>query len=175
MKNMVSVLKKHSKGTNHGTACSTMYNTVRNWDLCWCYVSIQEGEGGADGEEAGSGTEWMSSLDIYRSTLGSSSRCKRMTKCKHGEQDPSALTRIAGTFFPALIYACKMAFVLSQKELRSLQIQGHRNPRGGWTAPRFSEDLACPDNYCWGPEFSWIFKSILRVQIKIKQKYSQFC
>ena len=90
----------------------------------------------------------MSSLDIYRSTLGSSSRCKRMTKCKHSEQDPSALTRIAGTFFPALIYACKMAFVLSQKELRSLQIQGHRNPRGGWTAPCFSEDLACPDNYC---------------------------
>ena len=130
---------------------------------------------GLMGNEAGSGTQWMSGLDIYGSTLGNSSRCKRMTKCKHGEQDPSALTRIAGTFFPALIYACKMAFVLSQKELRSLQIQGHRNPRGGWTAPRFSEDLACPDNYCWGPEFSWIFQSILRVQIKIKQKYSQFC
>ena len=50
-------LKKHSKGTNHGTACSTTYNTVRNWDLSWCYVSIQEGEGGADGDEAESGTE----------------------------------------------------------------------------------------------------------------------
>lgn len=105
----------------------------------------------------------MTGLDIYGSSLGSSSRCKRMTKCKHDEQDPSALIRIAETFFPALIYACKMAFVLSQKELRSLQIQGQGNPRGGWTAPPFSEDLACPDNYCRGPEFSWIFQSILRV------------
>lgn len=148
MKNMVSVLQKHSKGTNHGIACSTMYNTGRNWDLRWCYVSIQEGEGVADGDEAGSGTEGMTGLDIYGSSLGSSSRCQRMTKCKHAEQDPSALTRIEGTFFPVLIYACKMAFVLSQKDLRSLQRQGQRKPRGGWTAPPFSEDPACPDNYC---------------------------
>lgn len=77
----------------------------------------------------------MTGLDIYGLSLGSSSRCKRMTKCKHGEQDPSALIRIAETFFPALIYACKMAFVLSQKELRSLQIQGQGNPRDGWTVP----------------------------------------
>ena len=62
--------------------------------------------------------------------------------------EPSALTRIEGTFFPVLIYACKMAFVLSQKDLRSLQRQGQRKPRGGWTAPPFSEDPACPDNYC---------------------------
>lgn len=66
-----------------------MYNTVRNWDPRWCYVSIQEGEGGADGDEAGSGTEGMTGLDIYGSSLGSSSQCKRMTECKRAEQDPS--------------------------------------------------------------------------------------
>lgn len=59
------------------------------------------------------GTEGMTGVDIYGSSpKSSSSRCKRMTECKHAEQDPSALTR---GLFPVLIYACKMALFLAKR------------------------------------------------------------
>lgn len=111
---MVGCLKKTPKGqivVLHVASC-----IIQLWksDLRWCYVSIQEGEVGLMWDEAGSGTEGMTGLDIYVVKSSSSSQCKRMTECKRAEQDPSALTRIEGTFFLSW-FMLEMALFLAKK------------------------------------------------------------
>lgn len=97
-------------------------------------LAYRKGQHGADWGEARQANELIAGLDIYRSCVGNFPRGRWLTKYEPYEQGSSAPVKTAEKIFSALIYACVMALVHGQTELRNLQIRGQRISRGGWNA-----------------------------------------
>lgn len=74
-------------------------------------LAHKKGQHGAVWGEAGTGTELMTGLDIYGSTLGNSPRHRRLTRYELCRWGSSAPIKSAEKIFSTLIYAGVMALV----------------------------------------------------------------